>query len=74
MKDLLAAGVQIWVGLDPVRRKGFLGKSGLFIKVHSLGSKDCGEPPDSGKQRRIRPFSGESRDFREFRDPRDFLQ
>ena len=34
-------------------------------------SRDFREPPDCGKQRRIRPFSRDSREFRDFRDSRD---
>ena len=34
-------------------------------------SRDSREPPDCGKQRRIRPFSRDSREFRDFRDSRD---
>ena len=32
-------------------------KRGLFRKVHLRGSRDSREPPDCGKQSRIRPFS-----------------
>ena len=45
--------------------KGSFGK-GVFSEV-----RDSREPPGCGKQRRIRPFS---RDSREFRDPREFLE
>ena len=34
-------------------------------------SRDFREPPNCGKQRRIRPFSGDSRESRDFRDSRD---
>ena len=34
-------------------------------------SRDYREPPDSGKQRRIRAFSRDSREPRDFRDSRD---
>ena len=34
-------------------------------------SRDSREPPDCGKERRIRPFSRDSREFRDFRDSRD---
>ena len=34
-------------------------------------SRDFREPPDCGKQRRIRPFSRDSREFRDSRDSRD---
>ena len=33
-----------------------------------LSSRDLREPPDCGKQRRIRPFSRDSREFRDSRD------
>ena len=34
-------------------------------------SRDSREPPDCGKQRRIRPFFRDSREFRDIRDSRD---
>ena len=57
-----------------VRKKGSW-KRGLFRKVHFLeileNSRDSGEPPDCGKQRRIRPFARESSQFRDFRESKD---
>ena len=53
-------------------QKGVFWKRGLLRKVHisrdsreSRDSRDSREPPDCGKQRRIRPFSRDSREFRD---------
>ena len=63
----------------PIMSSGF-GKRGLLEKGsfqkspfsrdfrEFRDSRDFREPPDCGKQRRIRPFP---REFREFRDSRD---
>ena len=55
-------------------KRGLLEKGsfqkGPFSRVsRELRERDSAEPPDWGRQRRIRPFS---RDCREFRDSRDF--
>ena len=34
-------------------------------------SRDSREPPDNGKQRRLRPFSRDSKEFRDSRDSKD---
>ena len=56
-----------------VRKQGsFLEKGSLQKSPFSKESRDFRrESPDSGKQRRIRPSSGDSREFRDFRDSRD---
>ena len=60
-------------------KRGLLEK-GLFGKVRVLkilesrefrGSRDLKEPPECGKEKRIRPFSRDSRASRDFRDSRD---
>ena len=47
------------------------GKRGLLEKGSFQKSPFSREPPDCGKERRIRPFSRYSREFRDFRDSRD---
>ena len=66
--------------LSRVRKRGSFGK-GVFSEK-SFFSRDClaeirdarvsRESPDCGKQRRFRPFSRDSGEFRDFRDSRDF--
>ena len=56
-----------------------LWKRGLFRTIHFLEILEnleilemlAREPPDCGKQRRLRPFSRDSREFRDFRNSRD---
>ena len=54
--------------------KGVFWIRGLFRKVHLLeileNFKDSREPPECGKQRRIRPCSRDSREFRDSRGSR----
>ena len=60
-----------------VRKKGSFGKGVFSEKSISRDSRefrdsrDFREPPDCGKQRRIRPFSRDSGESRDFRDSRD---
>ena len=56
-----------------VQKKGSFQKSPFSRDSRELrDSRDFGGPSDSGKQRRIRPFSTDFREFRDFRDSRDF--
>ena len=63
--------------LSRVRKKGSFGKGVFFeqsIFWRSRDSKECRdfrEPPSCGKQRRIRPLSRDSREFRDFGNSRD---
>ena len=60
-----------------VRKKGLLEKGSFQKSPFSRDSRefrdsrDSREPPDCGKQRRVRPSSRDSREFRDFRDSRD---
>ena len=62
-----------------VRRKGLLEKGSKSFQKGQLSrdsrefrdSSDRREPPDCGRQKRIRPFSRDSRESREVRDSRD---
>ena len=60
-----------------VRKKRSFGKGSFQKSPFSRDSRefrdsrDFREPPDCGKERRIRPFSRDSREFRDFRDSRD---
>ena len=60
-----------------VRKKGSFGKGVFSEKSISSDSREfrdsrvSREPPDCGKQRRIRPFSRDSRESRDFRDSRN---
>ena len=68
--------------VSQARKKGSFGKGvfpekSIFLEIleilrDSRDSRDFREPPDSGKQRRIRPSSRDSREFGDFRDSRDF--
>ena len=61
--------------LDPLIFLFVFGKRGLLEKgvfsEKSIFSRDSRVSPDSGKQRRIRPFSRDSGEFRDFRVSRD---
>ena len=49
-------------------KRGLLEKGSFQKRPLSREFRDSREPPDCGKQRRIRPFSREPRDFRDSRD------
>ena len=50
------------------KTEGIHKEKGSFQK--SSFSRDSGDPPDSGKQRRFQPVSRDSREFGNFRDSR----
>ena len=55
-------------------KRGLLEKGSFQKSPFSRDSRefrDSREPPDCGKQEKIRPFSRDSREFRDFRDSRD---
>ena len=61
--------LKIGFGKRGLLEKGSFQKSPFARdSIEYRDSRDPREPPDCGKQRRIRPFSRDSRDFRDSRD------